>query len=629
MTDTDNVLDAVIQGNPGAWLEGFTKIKLVNGKKEKPRLNILQRRIIALHRARRARQKPVRGIGLKPRKRGFSTGVSAIHYTELQKNSYEGVIVGNKLETSDTVYRMMEVYCQEDDILKEERWGSSARWTNDKAEFPHGSILSQSTAKNGESIRGQTPNFVHGTEVAHWEDDSRVLLALLNAVPDDPSSSVWLESTPNGNTNEFAKTWSTARWPTADECPDGVKYWEYFAADCPDNPDAHGDDQGFVRVFAAWFEFEEAHYKLTDDEKAKVRDTLDAKSWYEGEKELIARFGNIRASDGAQRLGIEVEGCDVWEQLAWRRSVIKNKCNHDRKKFDQEYPRDPTSCFLASGSPVFDQEAVAEYKNAAELAAVELGTIEINRDKSRATWRRCPDDQAIFKRWEEPSAGRAYLITVDPAVGEDQTKGDDPDRHSVGVWRRGYVDTNGNTWKPRLVARVKPPCRVPIRSLVDYAEMLCIYYGRAVIIPEMNNSGLAFIVLAVERNLPIWKRQEYDPKSGKKQERLGWQTTDTADYGGVRTLIIEKLAAWLRDRSVVIECPDVCHELGSFVRKPDKKGRMEASDNEHDDDVLMSAMAAENMDQATAFEEPTVARVLPKDLREHESLGEVGLAMRS
>ena len=56
---------------------------------------------------------------------------------------------------------------------------------------------------------------------------------------------------------------------------------------------------------------------------------------------------------------------------------------------------------------------------------------------------------------------------------------------------------------------------------------------------------------------------------------------------------------------------------------------MEAARNEHDDDVLNAAIAAENMDQATLDEEPVVERVLPPDLREVGDDGAGNLAMRS
>ena len=47
------------------------------------------------------------------------------------------------------------------------------------------------------------------------------------------------------------------------------------------------------------------------------------------------------------------------------------------------------------------------------------------------------------------------------------------------------------------------------------------------------------------------------------------------------------------------------------MKKPNT-GKMEAAENEHDDDVLNAAIAAENMDQATHYEEPIVERVLPR-----------------
>ncbi len=622
----EDQIDAIIQGNPGVWLEGFAKIKTASGKLESPRLNILQRRILAVHMARRARNLPVRGIGLKPRKRGFSTMVSAIHYTELQKHSYEACIVGNKLETSDTVFRMMKVYHEQDEIAKEGKWGGAAKWNSERAVFEHGSLLAQSSAMNGESIRGQTPQLLHGTEVGHWQRDAEVLLALLNAVPDDPSTSVWLESTPNGDTNAFAVTWKGARWPTDDECPDGAAYWRYFESDCPDTPDCVGDHYAFIRVFAAWFEFEEVFtQRLTDDEKAQIQATLDDRSWYKGEHDLIKKYGNIRESNGVMRLGLEVETADVWEQLAWRRSMIRNKCKFNPKKFDQEYPSDPASCFLASGNPVFDSDAVADYKAASRNVSPDHGTIELNRDESRATWKPCGPDMSLFWRWETPKLGCSYLIVVDPAVGEDQTSGSDPDRHSVLVLRRGYRDNNGTLYKPRVVARIAPPCRVPLNTLVEWTYRLYLYYGRCVVLPEMNNSGLAFIIGAQAKNMSIWKRQEFDPSTGKKEAKLGWKTTDTADYGGVRTLIIDTLSGILRERELDCACPHIAHEMGVFVVED---GKSQAASGEHDDDILALAIGMYNIDQATMFAEPVVQRLLPRDLLEDDT-GDNMLAMRS
>ena len=144
----------------------------------------------------------------------------------------------------------------------------------------------------------------------------------------------------------------------------------------------------------------------------------------------------------------------------------------------------------------------------------------------------------------------------------------------------------------------------------------------------MNSSGLAFLLLAQKVGITIWKRKDFDPKSGKTEERLGWRTTDGADYGGLRTLIIENLALTLRNRGVHIACENVIHELGKFVRN---EGRMQAAQNEHDDDVLSTAIGLYNLDAATVFEEPVVERQLPPDLQalEDGQSERNGLAMNS
>jgi hypothetical protein len=266
------------QANPGLWLETRTKIKGVKGKAIPMRMNVLQRRINALRIARRRMGKATRAIGLKPRKRGFSTMVAGIHYRDLMAEGIEGVIVGNKTDTSATVYNMMAVIAEHDGHAITGKWGSVVqKFGAEATKWPHGAALSQSSALGGGSIRGKTPQFVHGTEVAHWEEQAETLLGLLNAVPDDPATTIFLESTPNGTGDEFEKTWTNARWPTADECPDGEEYWRYWQAECPNPPMDGINDSAFVRIFAAWFEFEEAALPLSDADREHIRATLDAK----------------------------------------------------------------------------------------------------------------------------------------------------------------------------------------------------------------------------------------------------------------------------------------------------------------------------------------------------------------
>jgi hypothetical protein len=617
--------EALIRNRATVWLETNGYIRNAEGKKVRPKVNVLQRRIEAVYFSALTKQRPCRAIGLKPRKRGFSTMVAAIHHSQLNNFPHEGVIIGNKLETSNTVFRMLSTYAETDEFKG--KWGSQHTATTEQINYQHGARVLQDTAKNGDSIRGMTPQFIHGTEVAFWLNDSEVMVALLNAIPDSGFNCVFLESTPNGATGTFFETWEGARWPTPEECPSGQEdYWKQWEKFCPNQGQgvAGLDRFDYVRVFAAWYEFDDACVKLDASEKQEIESSIDAASWYRGERELIELYAN----DGpaGKRLGREVTTCDVWEQLAWRRMIIKSKCHSNPRIFDQEYPRDPRSCFLASGNPVFDEDALTHLQILSRVP-IDYGQIAETEEK-RATWIPVASDSSTFWRWEQPIGGCAYLITCDLAEGEDQTKGDDPDAHSALVLRRAYVDRATNIGhRLKLVARVRPPNRMPMHAFVEVVWLLHLYYGRCVVIPEMNNSGAAFIMGARAKGMPIWQRADLDPHSGKKQLRDGWRTTDTQEYGGLRAAIIWHLHGILRDRGLDCHCPSVQAQLANFV---DKSGRMEAGRG-HDDDVMALAIGVFNIESATTYSEPKIEAQLPWDLRKlerDEAAGRPGMAMR-
>jgi hypothetical protein len=171
---------ALVRLRPAIWLETHGYIRDASGKKHRPRVNVLQRRIEAAYIEAQITQRPLRTIGLKPRKRGYSTMVAAIHHAQINNFQHEGVIIGNKLDTSDTVFRMMSFFAKHDEFRP--RWGSAFTETTERITYQHGARVIQDTAKNGESIRGMTPQFIHGTEMAHWENADEVLVALLNAI---------------------------------------------------------------------------------------------------------------------------------------------------------------------------------------------------------------------------------------------------------------------------------------------------------------------------------------------------------------------------------------------------------------------------------------------------------------
>jgi hypothetical protein len=617
--------EQLIRSNPGIWLETFGKIRDVKGRNVQPVMNILQRRFNALYVSRFLAGKPLRGILVKPRKRGASTVVGGAHYHQLMNFRHEGVIIGDKLDTSDIVFRMMQNYAETDGYRGQ--WGSDYTSTTEEMKWEHGSVLRQATARGKATVRGLTPQFIHGTEAAHWENPEETMDAALNAIPDSGFNVVLLESTPFGAEGPFFNTWKGGRWPKAEESPGGKLYWKKWESLCPDQPpDASGlSESYFVRIFAAWYEFEDSHIRLTPEQKQEMERTLDAESWYAGEKKLM----DLYLTDGPKgpRLGDEVVDCDVWEQLAWRRVTIKTKCRSSVRIFQEEHPDDPHSCFTSSGRQVFDDDALTHIQL---LCRKNVDTGNVDDSKERAIWSTTGHDGATIHRWEPPKIGCRYLMSVDLAEGEDQTKGDDPDAHSALVWRDEYLDHNQVLWPIKLAARVRYGNRMPMIPFARLARALSSYYGNCMIIPEMNNSGMAFITalraMTDKPCPPIWQRKERDPHSGIERAWDGWRTTDRAEYGGVRSTIIWHFHELIRNKKVEICCPHYHSELASFV---DKKGRMEAGSG-HDDDVISGCIGVYNIGSATTYSLAETQRFIPPEIAALEKLSEHtdGLAMK-
>ena len=601
--------EQLIRLDPGVWFETCGKIRDIRGKNVRPVMNVLQRRFNALYTSRLMKLSPMRAMILKPRKRGASTIAGATGYTQMMNFQHEGVIIGDKLETSDIVYRMMVNFAETDGFKG--KWGSQHTATTEKMTWDHGSRLTQATARGKATIRGMTPQWVHGTEAAHWENAEETMDAAMNAIPDEGVTAAIFESTPFGAGGPFFIGWQGARWPTAQECPGGKLYWKKFEALCPDQPpDASGlSDRYFVRIFAAWFEFEDAFVKLTQTQKDEIKMTLDAESWYEGERKLIELY--LTTGPQGERLGDEVEGPDVWEQLAWRRVTLKTKCRSSVRIFFEEYPSDPHSCFLASGRQVFDSDALTHI----QILCRQTPTYgDIDYSGERAIWVPTGADGATLHLWERPKIGCRYIMSVDLAEGEDQTKGDNPDAHSALIWRDEYLDENQVIHPIKLAARIRPGNRMPMIPFARLARAASAYYGNCMLIPEMNNSGMAFITalraMTDKPTPPIWQRKERDPHSGIERRWDGWRTTDKAEYGGVRSAIIWHFHELIRNKRVEIHCPHYHTELANFV---DKKGRMEAGSG-HDDDVMSGCIGIYNIGSATTYAMATRAVAVPKDV---------------
>lgn len=153
------------------------------------------------------------------------------------------------------------------------------------------------TAKTGDSGRGQTVQFVHGSETAYWREAKKISDGLLEGVPEEPGTEVYMESTAAGFGGYFHSMWQNA---------------------CDINEEPHANWNGYIKCFIPWFW--EPKYTLQVTKGFNFTDD---------ERELAALHD---LSQG---------------QIAWRRRKIAQK-EGNVGQFMREYPATPEDAFNAS-----------------------------------------------------------------------------------------------------------------------------------------------------------------------------------------------------------------------------------------------------------------------------------------
>lgn len=575
--------------HPQLWWEGFGAIrdkagKLLSAKRGvAPRANEMQRKVVAIYRYCRKARLPCRIIVYKPRQKGASTISTALLTHHLRNFVARACIIGDEYEKSvKNLVAMVHGYVAEDDFP----WGNTFHPPSGK--FSHGSELVTETANDPRAGASGTLQALLATEVAHWKtrgvaSADKVLLAIENCMAWLPDTLEIIESTANGIGGAFYDKWQGA-----------VEFEDYQQG-------RRGN--GFVKVFAPWFAFADSTVVLNPQEEAAVLATLD-----EEEVRVKTLYG-LNAG-----------------QLAWRRRTLANECGGDPFKFAQEYPSDPVSGFVSSGRQRFNAGGMAYWSKLAQTHRATPGILSAPRLGWQTTGGRpvfvaTSENEAWLQRWEEPRPGNRYLVAVDPATGAEQQTGAkrEPDCHAALVLRAGGRDLRTGAWhRARLVARVAPPCRVDIDLLADFVAGLSRYYGSCLVVPEMNGHGLALVeLLKQQSDIPLYRRPVYSLRESKQTEVLGWQTSDGAGRTGTRSLIIEGLAAAIRDwdkegTGLDVSCPHVAEEATTFVVK--ESGKAEAMDGYHDDDIMALAFGLHCLGEATPYPEAVADRRMPADL---------------
>lgn len=589
---TPELITLAIRRSATAWFECFGKIQTKGGQfLESPNLtaNYLQRKMGDVYQWCMNNNVPCRMIVLKPRQKGCSTFSTAILYHFLSNYVKRGVIIGGDHSQARNLYHnIFKTYAATDTFLG--GTGNKGDIKEDDGRFINGSTIVRKTANNPEAGRSATFEAVCATEVARWSlegvaNAGDVLAGLLKCMAHIPGTLGILESTAGGASGDFYDRWNS-----------GIEF-----------EDLKQGKDGWVRVFAPWFVFDDAVRAPALENIASDNDLSEHEKNLSFEHKLTL------------------------EQVAWMRWAIREECKGDFDVFSQDYPFDPITAFLTSGRRRFNLKTIGKMKFDSIARQPVFGNLEYQGAKvpgavvdfltslGQVLWRPCAAPDSRIMLWEGPKEGLKYLISADVMTGASQVVGDDPDNHAIGVWRCGYFEPGVGWRKHKLVAQVisdwieweknkKYILRWDIDVLTDIVWRLSCYYGKCLIVPE-SNMDRGMIELLKLKGANLYVEEVFNRTEQTKSKRYGFRTDKFT-----RETAVECLASGIREygnpesnEGAEIYSPMLLGECESFVVK--QSGKSEAMPGRHDDLVMMASIGLMTIQLGTVYRTPQVKRV--------------------
>ncbi len=549
LPETEEEIRAFIKSSVLTHFTACTKIEDKKNKWIQPIPNALQFEIAEAYDWCIENNVPCRLIILKPRQVGCSTFVGQLTYHHMRRFQQNMMIMGDVTKRTEAVYRLFNRISENDSF----QWDSRYQFDTRKGTFLYadnqkGKVMF-GTANDPKAGISETRQVVWMTEAARYaktgvRTDTHVITALLNSLANEPNTLGVAESTAEGANGWF--------------------YGTYKGAVALEDRKKGKIGNGWIKIFAPWYAFPEHSLPRNNE----------TNEWFE------------RDLDDRERQGIEKYGWNA-SQIAWRRRQIKQACNNDPRMFDQDYPEDSETCFLASGRPRFHQPGLNRLEKMAEsLHPLGRRGILVRTDLGRVVFQDAAENEAWCWVAEEPTVGLSYIAAIDPCTGAQSEGSAYPDAHGAGVLRVGYYD-DAHVWHNDTVAAtvdVENGCRWDDSLIGERMKLLTDYYGGCMVVPETGN-GLGVLNVLQREGCRIYRRRKHDAMHpGKVLEVIGWETN--AD---TRPLWVGAAADAIRDETVDIGYLPIVRESQTFYIND--RGRAEAKPNCHDDWVAWLGIA--------------------------------------
>ncbi len=307
--DPDFHLAAV---SPLVHFETCSKVQNATTKKlETPKANVLQRRMAEAIEVLTVLKVPaIRIIVTKIRQCGGTTFSVEVIYHLCQQRNTDALILANIAANSQGILERMRTFSENDSFPWHNPLTPQAvnmKWRNGST----ATITSAEAMNPGISKPRQAVLFSESAKYPRGgvKDDKKIFASILPSLND--AGLAIAESTPDGASGVHFNTWQ------------GALTLDAFLNEWTKGNTSPGN--GWVKIFAAWFEFADNTKEITDAMRRQINETLSS-----------------REANGR----LKYKWTD--EQIAWRRAIMASECNNSEDSFDEFYPEDEISCIEES-----------------------------------------------------------------------------------------------------------------------------------------------------------------------------------------------------------------------------------------------------------------------------------------
>lgn len=532
-----------------------------------PSLTPPQKHLVTAVEEQMSAGRPVRFIILKARQMGVSTLIEAIGFTaSFTLRGMRGIVVAHDNPSAEHLLSMTHFYWSTWPFKQLFTPTSEARnrlsWRETE------SMLQIATAKNVETGRSRTLHFVHNSEAAFYPNPD-LMSALNQAIPREPFTFHFIESTANGVGNWFYRFWNAAREGEVDYIPMFYPWWRHPTY----TAEGIGQSYRLLRPLT----------NLDSEERVLLR--------------------------ALRKIGLTDE--EIKSRLIWRRAVLNTECQGDLLVFHQEYPSTDEEAFVSTGSNVFDLDKL---KAVYEPEDGERG----NLVRESGIVRFVPSHTGPLRIYRRPRKDGVYMVGGD--ASKAAVKGD----YAVAqvIDRRTYEQVA--TFRQRMVPELFAQELMKLGDFYNHAMLAP---------ENNMSGGAVAAILRTSYYDNVFMHRKANRVPGQIDRMYGWLTnmqTKAEAVGALQALLHE---TYMGIRGEGIDTGFRIHDEATFQEMKgyivNSQGGFEASGAEHaehDDTVMALAIAvvctkyeAHNLERIDEYNTAARRSLL------HEAFDEVGM----